>query len=168
MELYDVIQSRRSIRAYKPDAVEADKLNRVLEAGRLAPTAANRQPVEILVITGAARQKLKAAYGREWCWSAPAVIVVCSQSDRAWTRSDGKCFADIDAAIVMDHIILAATAEGLGTCWIGAFDPVALSSALSLPEELEPVVLTPLGYPAESPAARDRRPLEAMVQHLSS
>ena len=164
MEFHDVIRSRRSIRAYKPDAVEEDKLDRILEAGRLAPTAANRQAFEILVIRGEAREKLRRAYGREWLTDAPLTLLVCARPQTAWARSDAINYAIVDAAIVMDHMILAAEAEGLGTCWIGAFTPQALREDLALPEELEPVAMTPVGYAAESPDARPRKPLEELVR----
>jgi len=166
MDFHDVVSSRRSIRAYKPDPVDGAALQRVLEAGRLAPTAANRQPFVIYVISGDARERLRSAYGRDWCWEAPVVLLVCARLDRAWTRGDGKCFADVDAAIVMDHMILAAAAEGLGTCWIGAFNADALREGLDLPQELEPICMAPLGHPAESPEARDRAPLEELVRYV--
>lgn len=167
MDFYDVIGSRRSIRAYTDKPVEPEKLERVLEAGRLAPTAANRQPLEVLVITGAAREKVRRSYGKDWCVNAPVILVVCAKPGTAWTRSDGVNFGELDAAIVMDHMILAATAEGLGTCWIGAFDPQALREDLGLSDDLAPVTLTPVGYPAESPDARPRKATEELVRRIS-
>lgn len=167
MDFHDVVASRRSIRAYLPAPVEEDKLERVLRAGMLAPSACNLQPMEIWVVTGEARSKLRRAYGGDWLREAPVVLVVCSKPAEAWTRADGKCAADIDASIVMDHLILAATAEGLGTCWIAAFNAVALVEDLGIPAELEPVVLTPLGYAAESPDARPRKPASEVIRRLS-
>ena len=96
----------------------------MLEAGRLAPTAANRQPFRILVIRTAGRkEELARMYHRPWFSQAPLVLGVCSVPAEAWVRRDGKNYADVDAAIVMDHLVLAAASEGLGTCWVGAFDP---------------------------------------------
>jgi nitroreductase len=167
VELHDVVAVRRSIRMYLPDAVEEDKLERILRAGILAPSACNLQPVEIWVVTGEAREKLRRAYRGEWLFQAPVILVVLSKPGVAWTRGDGKSYADVDAAIVMDHLILAAAAEGLGTCWIGAFNAAALREDLGIPADLEPVVLTPVGYPAECPDARPRKPEAEFIRRIS-
>jgi len=167
MDFYEVIKTRRSVRAYKNDPVEEDKLERVLEAARLAPTAANRQPLRLFVIRDArTRAKLLEAYSQQWFVDAPVIICACGRPSEAWTRVDGKCYADVDVTIAMDHLILAATAEGLGTCWIGAFNPAKLREVLDLPEELEPVAMTPLGYPAQEPAARPRKPLDEICKYI--
>jgi nitroreductase len=166
MDFHDVVAMRRSVRAYRPDPVEEDKLERILRAGILAPSACNLQPVEIWVVTGEAREKLRRAYRGEWLLQAPVVLLVCSKPGVAWTRGDGKSYADVDATIVMDHLILAAAAEGLGTCWIGAFNPQALREDLGIPAELEPVALTPLGYGAEHPAARPRKPASEFIRRI--
>ena len=159
-----VIADRRSIRKYKPDAVDEEKLRRVLEAARLAPSAANRQPVLLYVIRDAQlRQRLLEAYPQKWFVAAPVIICACAQTGRAWQRGDGKSYADVDVTIALDHLILAATAEGLGTCWIGAFKADPLRKLLDIPADLEPVALTPLGYPAEEPPARPRKDLEELV-----
>jgi len=84
---------------------------------------------------------------------------------RAWKRRDGKNYAEVDATIAMDHLILAATNEGLGTCWIGAFDPLAAREILGLPEDAEPIAFTPLGYPADSPRAKKRKSLKELVSY---
>lgn len=167
MDFHEAVASRRSVRAYLPDPVEEDKLERILRAGILAPSACNLQPVEIWVVTGEARSKLRRSYRGDWLLQAPVILVVCSKPGIAWTRGDGKSYADVDAAIVMDHLILAAAAEGLGTCWIGAFDAQALREDLEIPAELEPVALTPLGYAAEKPAARPRKPQSEFIRRLS-
>jgi len=111
-----------------------------------------------------AKQKLKAAYARPWFWTAPVVICACGITSEAWKRSDAKTYLDVDVAIAMDHLILAATAEGLGTCWIGAFDPTEVKRILNLSPEIEPIVLTPLGYPAESPQPKPRKPWEEVIR----
>jgi len=165
MDFYDVIRQRRSVRAYRNDPIDEEKLARVLEAARLAPSAANRQPWRLLVIRHAGlRAKLLEAYSQQWFADAPVIVCACARPDEAWQRSDGKNYGDVDVTIAMDHLILAAAAEGLGTCWIGAFKPDRLREVLALPEGLEPVALTPLGYPAESPEARPRKPLEETVE----
>ena len=166
MDFHDVVAWRRSIRSYRPDPVSSEALAHILEAGRLAPTAANRQPFRILVFSGEAREQLRRAYGADWFLDAPVIILVCSVPEEAWCRKDGKNYADVDATIVMDHIILAAHADGLGTCWIGAFDPQALRDDVGLDPALDPVAMTPVGHPAEDPPARDRKPLAELVQNF--
>src|SRR4030067_1368993 len=120
MEFDELIYKRYSVRAYRDIPVEDEKLNKILEAGRIAPTAANQQPFQIIVIHTADRQdELKQIYRREWFTQAPIVLCVCGIASQAWVRRDGACYVQVDAAIVMDYIILAATNLGLGTCWIG-------------------------------------------------
>ena len=167
MDFSELIQGRYSVRAYKPDPVEADKLAQVLEAARLAPTAANRQPFQVIVIHTAGRKaELGRIYGKEWFTQAPLVLCVCAVLEQGWVRwDDGKRHTDVDAAIVMDHIVLAAANLGLGTCWIAAFNPAAAREVLGLPEGVEPVVFTPLGYPADQPKAKKRKPLSELVRY---
>ncbi len=167
MDYYKVIKKRRSMRAYENRDVEEDKLKRILEAARIAPSAANAQPWRFIVIRKIeVKQKLKAAYARPWFWAAPVVICACGIKSQAWRRSDGKNYLDVDVAIAMDHLILAATAEGLGTCWIGAFDPTEVKRILHLPAEIEPIALTPLGYPAASPEPKPRKPWEEVIRYI--
>ena len=168
MEFTDLIAARYSVRAYKPEPVEEDKLRAVLDAARLAPTAANRQPIRFVVVHTAGRQQeLKRVYGAEWFTAAPIVICVCAVRSEVWVRkSDSKNSCDIDSAIAMDHLILAATNEGLGTCWIAAFDPAAAREVLKLPGDMTPVMLTPIGYPADKPTTKTRKPLGELVQRL--
>lgn len=161
-----LIQKRYSCRAYRSAPVEEEKLNTVLEAARLAPTAANRQCFQLVVIRTAGReQELKRIYKANWFTQAPLIIAACGLPARNWVRSDGKNYNDVDVAIVMDHLILAAADQGLGTCWIGAFDPQAAREVLGLPEDVEPVAFTPLGYPADSPQPKKRRPLADLIRY---
>lgn len=165
MEFYEVLANRRSIRKYKSDPVEEDKINRILEAARIAPSAANRQPWHFLVIKDAAvKSRLKEAYGPEWFHTAPVVVCVCGEPDKAWVRGDGKNYVDVDVAIAFEHLVLAAAAEGLGTCWIGAFQDRKLKEILGLPKGIEPVAMTPLGYPDENPRPFSRKPIFAIVR----
>jgi nitroreductase len=169
MEFLEVIRKRYSVRAYKPDPVPEEVLGQLLEATQIAPTAANRQPFRIYVIPTEGREAdLRKIYDPDWFVSAPLVICVCTVADQAWTRGhhDGKSYADVDAAIVMDHLILAATDADLGTCWIAAFDPAAARKVLELPADVEPVLFTPLGYPADEMGAKQRKPLADIVQRL--
>ncbi len=166
MEFAELIQTRYSVRAYRPDPIEEEKLHQVLEAARLAPTAANRQPFRLLAIRTEGRQEeLRRIYHHEWFVQAPLVIGICAVSSEGWSRMDGKSYADIDAAIVMDHLILAAANLGLGSCWIGAFDPEAAREVLGLPEGVEPIAFTPLGYAADRPGKKTRRALSDLVRH---
>jgi nitroreductase len=155
------------VRAYRPVPVEEEKLERLLEAARIAPTAANRQPVQIIVIHTEGRQEeLKSVYRPGWFVQAPIVLCVCAVHGSGWTRrQDGKSYDDVDATIVMDHIILAATNEGLGTCWIGAFDPAAAREVLGLPEDVEPIAMTPVGYAADQPGPKTRKPVSDLVRY---
>ncbi len=167
MEFRDVIASRRSIRAYKPDTVEEAKLQAVLEAGLLAPTAVNFQPFRIIVAATEGRKaELRRVYDKSWFVAPPLVLAVCSVPGEAWSRRDGKSYADVDAAIVFDHMILAAASLGLGTCWIGNFDPIAAREVFKLEPGWEALALTPLGYPAESPAPRPRKSFSERVIRL--
>ncbi len=165
MEFANLIESRYSARAYRPDAVGNDQLERILNAGRLAPTAANRQPFRIIVVTTAqAREALGRIYHREWFTQAPLVLAVVGVSREAWTRQvDGVNHHTIDAAIVMDHLVLAAANEGLGTCWVCNFDPQEARALLDLPSGVEPIAFTPLGHPADKPKPKSRRPLGELV-----
>ena len=161
-----MIEARYSARAYKPDPVEDEKLQQVLEAARLAPTAANRQPFQIIVIHTVGREaELKRIYNKDWFVQAPLVICACGIPARGWRRRDGKSYCDVDVAIAMDHLILAAANLGLGTCWIAAFDPVAAREVLGLPDDVEPIAFTPLGYPADRPGPKKRKALSELVRY---
>ena len=166
MNFQALIRARYSVRAYKPDPVDEDKLARILEAARLAPTAANRQPVRVMVIPTKGREKdLARVYSRDWFTQAPLVLCVCAMPSEAWVRKfDGWNAAEVDATIVMAHIVLAAAEEGLGTCWIAAFDPAAAREVLGLPLEVIPSAFTPLGIPADTAAPKKRRPLADLVR----
>ncbi|MCA1900017.1 MAG: nitroreductase family protein [Chloroflexi bacterium] len=167
MEFTDLIAARYSVRAYRSDPVEDEKLQAVLEAARLAPSAANRQPIQIIVIHTAGREEeLRSIYHRPWFIQAPLVIAVCAVSSQAWVRESDRFNARlIDASIAADHLILAAANLGLGTCWIANFNVKAARSVLRLPDEAEPVIFTPLGYPADQPGAKTRKPLTELVRY---
>jgi nitroreductase len=167
MEYSELIAKRYSVRAYRPDPVEDGKLQAILEAARLAPTAANRQPIQLVVMNTAGREEeIRKIYRRPWFVQAPLVIAVCAISSQAWVRESDRFNARlIDAAIVADHLILAATNLGLGTCWIAAFNVEAARDVLQLPAEAEPVIFTPLGYPADQPGPKIRKPLADLVRY---
>ena len=165
MDFQELIRARYSCRAYRSDPVAEDQLAQVLEAARLAPTADNRQPFRLVVIRTAGReQELQRVYGRDWFVHAPIVIAACGVPAENWVRKqDGKNYNDVDVAIVMDHLILAAADLGLGTCWIAAFDPAAARVLLELPEGVEPVAFTPLGHPVDTPRQKTRKKPDELV-----
>lgn len=166
MGFKELIQARYSVRAYKPDPVEEEKLLHVLEAARLAPTAVNRQPFRLLVLrTEGREEELQRIYSRKWFTQAPLIICVCTVPEEAWVRQDGRMYVDVDAAIAMDHLILAARSLDLGTCWIADFDAVAARDVLGLPDDVEPLVFTPLGYPADEPRPKRRKDLADLVRY---
>ena len=167
MKFIELAKQRVSIRSYKPEPVSDEHLNEVLEAGRLAPTACNFQPFQFVVV----RKKenlaaLAAGYPAPWFAEAPVVIAVCAQPAKAWKRKqDGRCLVDVDAAIAADHMTLAAADIGLGTCWVGAFDPKIIRKALGVPRTVEPVILLTLGHPNEKGRSKLRQPLKKLVRN---
>ena len=165
MIFLDLVKERSSIRAYEAKPVAEALLLQVLEAARWAPSAANRQPWHVILVQDVAqRRALAEAYPREWFWQAPAIIVVCVEPARAWTRSDGKNYADVDGAIAMDHLTLCATDLGLATCWVAAFDAAKVRSVLGLPAGVEPLAMTPVGYPAGASREKTRKPMADVLR----
>jgi nitroreductase len=160
----ELVKNRYSVRGYQDKAVEETLLLKILEAGSLAPSACNNQPWAFIVIRkDETKKKLAAVYERAWFLSAPVILALCCDTTQAWRRKDGRSYGDVDVAIAMDHITLAAAEAGLGTCWIANFVPDAARHALELPENIEPVLFTPLGYPAASPTKKKRKPLNEIV-----
>ena len=167
MSIIEVLKKRRSIRKYQTKPVENNKLLKILEAARLGPTADNRQPCQFIVVTDKeTRERLKAAYSPEWFVNAPVIIVGCVNPKEAWRRKDKEEYWKVDAAIAMQNLILTATEEGLGTCWIAAFDEKAAKKTLDIPKEIRVVAMTPLGYPEEKKdMVSDRKPLDKIVHY---
>jgi nitroreductase len=166
MEFSELIQARYSVRGYRPIPVEKDKLQQILQAACLAPTASNRQPFQIIVIHTAGREaELLRIYNKSWFAQAPLLICACGLPAQNWVRRDGKNYNDVDVAIVMDHLILAAANLGLGTCWVASFDLAAAREVLHLPNEVEPIAFTPLGYPADQPKPKERKALSELVRY---
>jgi nitroreductase len=167
MEFFDLIQKRYSVRAYRPDAVADEALEKVLAAACIAPTAANRQPLQFVVIhTSGREQEVQRLYHRDWFAQAPIVIVACGLPGQGWVRDvDQANYTMVDVAIAMDHLILAAADLGLGTCWIADFDPLVVREVLNLPEGVEPIVMTPLGYPADQSKPKQRKALAELVRY---
>ena len=166
MGFLELAKRRYSVRAYKPDPVEDGKLQQVLEVARLAPTACNLQPFQFIVIhTKGKEAELRRIYSESWFMQAPIVICVCGIPSQSWVRRDGKNYCEVDVTIAMDHLILAAADLGLGTCWIGAFNPDAARNILKLPGDVEPIAFTPLGYPDDQPEYKSRKSLDELVRY---
>lgn len=168
MEFIDVITKRYSVRGYLDKEVEKEKLDYVLKAATIAPTGVNAQPFKVYVIdTKKYKDELSKIYGAKWFVEAPLVLAVVGIKNKAWTRPwDQKNIADIDATIVMDHMILAATDVGLGTCWIGAFKKNKAYEFLKLSENEEAVLFTPLGYGNAEPRDTPRKELDEFVVYV--
>lgn len=160
MDFLELAKKRCSIREFQNKPVETAKLNVILEAARVAPTACNRQPLRLLVIQRAeSHAKLRKVTKR--AFEAPIAIVVCADSETAWTRSyDGMKTTDIDASIVTDHMMLAATDLGLGSVWVCAFDPKALREEFEVPSNLEPINILMIGYAAAELKSPNRHDAE--------
>lgn len=164
MEMLELMKRRYSVRDFKNQPVEDEKILKILEAAKWAPSACNIQPCTIIVLRDAvSKEKLRPAYNRDWFINAPVIIAVCVDRKSAWTRSDGLGYGMVDAAIIMDHMILAATDLGLGTCWIGAFKVIEARNALQLPEHIDPVVFCPLGYGAKEAPVKKRKDVDAIT-----
>ncbi len=167
MDFYSVIKQRRSIRKYKPDPFPQDMLERILEAARIAPTAVSRQPFQFVVVKNP-KKHLAEIIRQKWVLEAPVVIIAFAKPEEAWQRSwDDKNYAFVDTTIAMDHLILAATAEGLGTCWVAANDPEKLKDLLPEQKSLHFVALTPLGYPDEEPEERPRKEFTEFIIRIN-
>jgi nitroreductase len=167
LDIYELIALRKSVRSYRSEPVENEKLTRVLEAARLAPSAANRQEWLFVVVTDAeARKRLKdATKNHVFVGQAPVVIACCAASTDH-IMPCGLPSHPIDVAIAIDHLTLAAAAEGLGTCWIGGFYQDKVKEILGIPKDVEVVELLTLGYPTDpAPMAKNRRPLKDMVRY---
>lgn len=166
MNFEELVKRRYSVRKYKSDPVSDDLLHKVLQAAQFAPTAVNRQPFQLIVIrTPERRAELARVTDQEWVTEAPIVIAAVADPSQAWDRSDGKNFVYVDVAIVVDHITLAAAELGLGTCWIGGYNVALAREFLELPPGIEPVVFLPLGYPADVPQEKERKPLTELVRY---
>ncbi len=169
MDIYKALEERRSVRKYTGDSVPEDKLKRILEAGRLAPSWSNQQCWKFIVVRDPER-KAKLAESmpesnparKSIGQTAPAVIVLCADP-KASGHQDGKEYYLLDSGLAMQQLMLAANAEGLGTCWVAWFDEAKAREACEVPEEYRVVALTPLGYPEKQPSPRPRKELEEIV-----
>jgi len=166
MDVLTAIKERRSIRAYSPQEIEDEKLKCVLEAGRLAPSAVNRQDWKFIVVKDPSikEQLVEAAGGQKFLGEAPVVLVVCG-TEPTKVMKCGQHAYNIDASIALSFMILEAWEQGLGSCWLGHFDEAKVKEILKIPIDVRVVAITPLGYPAENPAPRPRKSLDEIVSY---
>jgi nitroreductase len=169
MDFYDVVRTRRSVRKYSDRAIPEEVLTRVLEATRVAPSGSNRQPTRLILVNDPAvkEQLVALCHNQAFVATAPIIVVACGR-DLNYNRGEwmGRGAILVDTSIVVDHLTLAARAEGLGTCWIGSFNGPALKQFFSLPDDIDVCAVTPLGYPAEEGAfgePQQRMPREELV-----
>jgi len=165
MNLQELIKSRYSCRSYQPASVEPAKLDYIMECVRLAPSAVNKQPWRFRIVSSDEdKAKLQRCYARTWFNSAPMYIIASLVHDEEWVRSDGKHHGDIDVAIAVEHLCLAATEQGLATCWVCNFDAQLCSQLFSYAEGEEPVVLIPIGYPADEAKPKVRKEMNEILK----
>lgn len=169
MTFLNIAKSRYSVRNYSNQKVEQEKIDKIIESAHVAPTAANLQPVRLIVVTET--NGLNSISKATNIYNAPMAIIVCSDTSKSWKRPfDGKNTSDIDASIITDHMMLQATELGLGSVWICYFKPDIIRKEFRLPETLEPVNILAVGYSAETPADSERhtsmrKPLKELVSY---
>lgn len=164
--LMDLIEKRKSIRSYKPQDVEEEKLNYILQAFRKAPSAKNLQPWKLIIVKD--KKKISdlsiACNNQTFLSEAPILIVACAKEDEAYGVMGGYMNSySVDIALALEHLILAATEKGLGTCWIGAFKEKLVKDLLDVPDNVRVVAITPVGYPAVEGRIRGRKPISEIV-----
>ena len=169
MSLLEIAKTRSAVRKYQNKKVEPEKLEKILEAAHVAPTAANLQPVRMIVVqekSGLAKIEKAADI-----YHAPLAIIVCADHSKAWTRPfDGKVTTDIDASILTDHMMLEATDLGLGSVWVCYFKPDVIKAEFALPDNLEPINILVVGYSDEKSADKERHsstriPIDELVHY---
>ena len=168
MDVFDAIKGRRSVREFKPDPVDDKDLEKILDAGKSAPSAGNCQPWEFVVVKdGVIKQKLvHAAHGQSFVAEAPVVVVVCANVPRTesrYGRRGAELYCIQDTAAAVQNILLTAYALGYGTCWVGAFDEESAAKAIKTPPDVRPLAMIPIGRPAEKPAPTSRLPLKKIM-----
>ena len=165
MNFLELVKNRYSCRAYKPFEVEREKLDYILECVRHAPSAVNKQPWRFHVVGREEdKDRLQQCYSRDWFKTAPLYVIASILHDEEWVRADGKRHGDIDIAIAVEHLCLAATEQGLATCWVCNFDAVLCKRLFDLPANEEPAVIIPIGYAADEPKEKKRKPIEDIIR----
>ena len=165
MKLLDLVKTRYSCRNYQPTNVEKEKLDYIMECVRFAPSAVNKQPWLFHIVSDEFNKvKLQQCYNRDWFKTAPMYIIASILHDEEWVRSDGKHHGNIDIAIAVEHLCLAATEQGLATCWVCNFDANQCKELFTIPENEEPAVIIPLGYAADEIKPKSRKAIDAIVK----
>lgn len=168
MSVLEVIRNRRSTRKYKSDPVSEEAFMKVMEAARLAPSGKNFQPWHFVIVKDKAlKEKLAVASSHQFFIAeAPIIIVACAFPENSYARM-GRYMKSwsVDVAVAIDHLMLQAEEEGLGTCWIGSFEEDKVKSLLEVPENVRVLALIPLGYQDEKPQDRGRKTLEEIVSY---
>lgn len=170
MELREAISKRQSIRIYTPREVEKAKLLKILEDANKAPSAGNLQARDFVVVRDEGRKKeiTAAALDQSFIARAPVIVVVCANKDRSaskYRRRGANLYSTLDAALATQNLLLSCVEEGLGACYVGAFNEKKVRKILGLPRTVVPVGIVPIGYPDENPHPTDRLPLEMIVHH---
>jgi len=168
MDFKTLVKKRYSFRGYLQKEVEEDKISRIIECSRFAPSASNKQPWKIYIIKDkSVKKQMAESYQRDWFEEAPIMVAFIGLKDENWKMGDGEDYLLCDVTILADHFILAATEEGLGTCFIAAFDKEKAAQALNLPENEKVLLLTPLGYAKpDSTRERVRKSREEIVEYI--
>lgn len=165
MTFLELVKNRYSCRAYKPLDVEKEKLDYILECVRFAPSAVNKQPWRFHIVCHEEdKEKVQLCYNRDWFKTAPMYIIASILHHEEWVRADGKHHGDIDIAIAVEHLCLAATEQGLATCWVCNFDANLCKKLFVLPEDEEPAVIIPLGYAADENREKSRKAINEIVR----
>ena len=164
MNLLELVNNRYSCRDYEPRSVEKEKLDYIMECVRLAPSAVNKQPWKFRIVSSdEGLQKIRQCYHRDWFNSAPMYIIASILHDEEWVRRDGKRHGDIDIAIAVEHLCLAATEQGLATCWVCNFDAALCHELFSLTDNEEAAVIIPLGYAADELRPKTRKAMSEII-----
>ena len=165
MDFLELVKNRYSCRAYNPESVEREKLEYIMECVRFAPSAVNRQPWRFRIVTEEEdKARLQQCYSRDWFKTAPMYVIASILHDEEWVRSDGKHHGDIDIAIAVEHLCLAATEQGLATCWVCNFDALLCKQLFGLPANEEPAVVIPLGYAADEIKPKNRKTIKEILR----
>ena len=168
MNFLELVKNRYSCRNYKPQGIEEEKLKYILECVRFAPSAVNKQPWKFRIVnSNDDKAKIQQCYDREWFATAPTYIIASVLHNEEWVRADGKHHGNIDVSIAVEHLCLAATEQGLATCWVCNFDAEKCKNLFGMSENEEPAVLIPIGYANDQPKEKKRKPLEEITEEPS-
>jgi nitroreductase len=164
MNFLDLVKQRYSCRSYQNKSVEQEKLDYVMDCARLAPSAVNKQPWLFRIVSDdASKAKLQECYDRDWFKTAPMYIICSILHDEEWIRYDGKHHGNIDIAVAVEHLCLAATEQGLATCWVCNFNVEKCKKNFDIPADEDPTVIIPIGYAADQSTEKKRKPISEIV-----